>query len=105
MLTIERLRAMPPADRAAYLAQTDRQARYHENTADQARNEERKAKAEADWHEARAREARAYFATLEAAGLWPMAAPATTALRGELLMSGQTEAIDALDRLAKGGER
>ena len=44
-------------------------------------------------------------ATLAAAGLWPVAAPATTALRGELLMSGQTEAIDALDRLAKGGER
>jgi len=43
-------------------------------------------------------------ATLEAAGLWPVAAPATTALRGELLMSGQTEAIDALDRLAKDGE-
>jgi hypothetical protein len=105
MLTIEQLQAMPASERAAYLGQTDRQARYNERTADQARNEERKAKAEADWHEARAREARAYFVTLEAAGLWPVAAPATTALRGELLMSGQTEAIDALDRLAKGGER
>ena len=45
-------------------------------------------------------------ATLAAAGLWPVAAPggAATALRGELMASGQTEAIDALDRLAKDGE-
>ncbi len=98
MLTIERLRAMPPDDRAAYL----RGVHAGIDSNDRKAREYRERAAACD---AMIAEIKAYQATLEAAGLWPVAAPATTALRGELLMSGQTEAIDALDRLAKGGER
>ena len=112
MLTIERLRAMPPADKDGYLRSLHNQIGIDERDAmrNQSMAEEHERKAiecrEYVGHvSARAREHRAYLATLEAAGLWPVAAPATTALRGELLMSGQTEAIDALDRLAKDGER
>ena len=112
MLTIERLRTMPPADKDGYLRSLHNQIGIDERDAmrNQSMAEEHERKAiecrEYVGHvSARARETRAYLSTLEAAGLWPVAAPATTALRGELLMSGQTEAIDALDRLAKGGER
>lgn len=105
MLTHDELRAMPPAVRAMYLRQIEDSADDCEQAAEDWRADERAARERAERCEDRAAGYRAYRATLEAAGLWPVAAPATTALRGELLMSGQTEAIDALDRLAKGGER
>ena len=82
MLTIEQLRAMPEAVREGYLRQTHNQIATDERAAIDwqcdAEHLERKARALRDdvgRLSARAREARAYFATLEAAGLWPVAAP------------------------------
>lgn len=113
MLTIDQIKALSPHDRYIYLWQC--RGRHDRQEEDQPRwkRQAEQARLDADaaerWAVKQREEweaSRAYFATLEAAGLWPVGAPApaTTALRGELLMSGQTEAIDALDRLAKDGE-
>ena len=82
MLTIERLRAMPPADKDGYLRSLHNQIGIDERDAmrNQSMAEEHERKAiecrEYVGHvSARAREHRAYLATLEAAGLWPVAAP------------------------------
>lgn len=72
MLTIEQLRAMPEGDRAGYLGQVANEMKHDEIMAVQARNEERRARDVAVRREAYVEEARAYFATLEAAGLWPL---------------------------------
>lgn len=79
MLTIEQLRAMPEAERAAYLRQCARQFTQDEKRAGTLRKEAMEMREEAsikeglaDGRDADARSARAYFATLEAAGLWPL---------------------------------
>lgn len=84
MLTIERLQAMPPADREGYLRSLNNQITIDERDAmrNQSMAEEHERKAvecrEYVGHvSARAREHRAYFATLAAAGLWPVPAPTT----------------------------
>lgn len=76
MLTIEQLRALSDADRFAYLRQINNAMKRDETMAQQARNDERRMREIAITRETRADEARAYFATLEAAGLWPVP-PAT----------------------------
>ena len=75
MLTIEQLRAMPPANRAGYLRPLAAEMNRDETMAVQSRNEEQRAREVAVRRETAAAEARAYFATLEAAGLWPLSAP------------------------------
>lgn len=76
MLTIEQLRAMPASDREGYLNQIDAAMKRNETMARQARNDENRMRSIAIRREDAADEARAYFATLEAAGLWPVP-PAT----------------------------
>ena len=82
MLTIEQLRAMPAADREGYLRSLDNQRGIDEreserllNRAADLRADAFDCKVRADAKEGAAKQARAYFATLEAAGLWPVAAP------------------------------
>lgn len=80
--TLDELRAMQPANRAGYLEQLgfdladrERSQPRWERQAEQARLD---ADASARWAQRKAdelAERRAYFATLEAAGLWPVATP------------------------------
>lgn len=72
MLTIEQLRAMPEGERAGYLGQINNAMKRNETMARQARNDENRMRSIAIRREDAADEARAYFATLEAAGLWPL---------------------------------
>ena len=82
MLTIEQLQAMPPADRAGYLRQIERAIPLDEKNAIDCAARAAEARVEAGYMAtmaersvASAAESRAYFATLEAAGLWPLPAP------------------------------
>ena len=82
MLTIEQLRAMPAHNRRGYLTIEHNQIAADERNAIDSQCEaehlERKARALRDdvgRMSARARAGRAYFATLTAAGLWPLPAP------------------------------
>jgi len=82
MLTIEQLRAMPESDRSGYIAQQARQCMQDDERAAEFRRDalELRERATASdeaaaIREGRAAEARAYFATLTAAGLWPLPAP------------------------------
>lgn len=82
MLTIEQLRAMSPANREGYLRSLDNQRDIDEREAERLLNKAADLRADAfdckvraDAKEGAAKHARAYFATLEAAGLWPVAAP------------------------------
>jgi hypothetical protein len=79
MLTIEQLRAMPAADVEGYLRQThnqmrtdDREAMRAQRMAEEHESSARECRECAEHLSAKACEARAYFATLEAAGLWPL---------------------------------
>ena len=82
MLTIDRLRAMPAANRDGYLwqcrykldTQEHDQPRWEQHAAE-ARKAAKAAELFAERMAAELKIIRAYFATLEAAGLWPVAAP------------------------------
>lgn len=79
MLTIEQLRAMPEEERAGYLASLDKGLGIDEritvhcqSDAEEYERLARECRARLEHVRTRVRDARAYFATLEAAGLWPL---------------------------------
>lgn len=82
MLTIDRVQAMTPDDRAVYLRiehnqmHTDeREAMRAQRMAEEHESSARECRECAGQLSAKAREARAYFAILAAAGLWPLPTP------------------------------
>jgi hypothetical protein len=82
MLTIEQLRAMPEADRRGYLtiehnqiAADERDATRAQRLAEEHERSARECREYVGHVSKRAREARDYFATLSAAGLWPLPTP------------------------------
>lgn len=81
MLTIEQLRALPAAERRAYLRQIESAIPLDEKNASECAAAAAEAHAEAEHmatmaskSTAAAAESRAYLATLAAAGLWPVPA-------------------------------
>jgi len=82
MLTIEQLRAMSPADRRGYLtiehnqiAADERDATRYQSMAEEHERKAMECREYVGHVSGRARASRAYFATLAAAGLWPLPAP------------------------------